>query len=33
MAIDKKTHRIYTSAVIPGENNQKSFGVLVLEKN
>jgi YVTN family beta-propeller protein len=31
IAIDEKTHRVYTSGMIVGENNEKSFGVLILD--
>ncbi|OGU60009.1 MAG: hypothetical protein A2V66_06735 [Ignavibacteria bacterium RBG_13_36_8] len=32
IAIDEKTHRVYTIGIIDGENNSKSFGVLILDR-
>ena len=31
ITIDEKTHRVYTIGIIDGENNSKSFGVLILD--
>jgi len=31
IAIDEKTHRVYTIGMIEGENNSESFGVLILD--
>jgi DNA-binding beta-propeller fold protein YncE len=32
IALDEMTHKVYTDSNLDGKNNEKSFGVIILEK-